>query len=53
MTYIQRKSGNQIETVDEFTTKKEAKEMLIEYIISDQSAMFYLSTRPCKHWRTT
>jgi len=48
--YIQRKGQGRLETVDEFPTRKEAMEMLEEYRISDPSAYFYLSTRPCKGW---
>ena len=48
--YIQRKYQDQIETVDEFSTEKEAREMLQEYQMSDPSAHHYLSNRPCKEW---
>lgn len=53
MTYIQRRdhSTRQLETVDEFTTRKEAREMLTEYIMSDPFADYYLSSRACKDWR--
>ena len=51
MTYIQRKDNRQLETVDEFTTRKEARAMLAEYRMSDPSAHYYLSSRPCKDWR--
>ena len=51
MIYIQRREGCELETVDEFTTYKEARAMLIEYRISDPTAHYYTSTRPCKHWR--
>lgn len=52
MTYIQRKDNqfNTLETVDEFTTRKEARIMLKEYQLSDSSAHFYMSQRPCKEW---
>lgn len=50
MTYIQRKD-NGLETVDEFETYKEAREMVIEYRMSDYSASFYLSSRACKNWK--
>ncbi len=49
-TYIQRIGQGYRETVDEFETRKEALEMVREYRISDPSAIFYLSTRPCKAW---
>jgi hypothetical protein len=51
MIYIQRKEGRELETVDEFTTRKEARAALIEYRISDPSAYYYTSSRPCKHWK--
>jgi hypothetical protein len=50
MYYIQRKDSNGLETVDEFTTRKEAKTMLAEYRLSDWSATYYLSSRACKAW---
>jgi len=51
MYYIQRKDEKDLETVDEFTTRKEAREMLKEYRLSDSSAHYYLSTRVCKNWK--
>lgn len=51
MTYIQRKGQGYLETVDEFTTWKEARDMLDEYRMSDPSGDFYLSSRPCRDWR--
>ena len=50
MNYIQRRGERHLETVDEFTTRKEAREMLAEYQMSDPSALYYISTRPCKAW---
>ena len=50
MTYIQRKDSRYLETVDQFETRKEARAMLAEYRLSDPSAHFYLSRRPCKDW---
>ena len=50
MYYLQRKDGKELETVDQFDTRKEAREMVKEYQISDTSARFYISTRACKHW---
>jgi len=49
--YIQRKGQGYLETVDEFTTWKEARAMLAEYRMSDPSGEFYLSSRPCKGWK--
>lgn len=51
MYYIQRKDGSYLETVDEFTTIKEAREMVKEYRFSDYSANYYISTRACKAWK--
>jgi len=51
MIYIQRRTGKQVETVDEFTTYKEARAMLMEYALSDSSAAYYTSSRACKHWK--
>lgn len=50
MTYVNRK-GPCLETVDEFSTTKEARAMVIEYSLSDPSARYDLSTRCCKGWR--
>ena len=49
MYYIQRqdKQTKQLETVDEFTTRKEARAMLYEYSLSDLYAGYYISTRSC------
>jgi len=52
MIYIQRRDQYGLETVDEFSTHREARTMLAEYQLSDQLATYYLSQRPCKHWRT-
>jgi hypothetical protein len=49
--YIQRKKGHQLETVDEFTNKREAVRMRAEYQLSDLVATYYVSTRCCKNWR--
>ena len=51
MYYIQRKEGRELETVDEFETRKEAREMLAEYQMADPTAIHYISTRACKDWR--
>jgi hypothetical protein len=52
MKYIQRRDldTKQLETVDEFETSKEAREMVKEYRLSDRSAEYYISTRACKDW---
>jgi hypothetical protein len=51
MTYIQRKDGRDLETVDEFESYREALKMLAEYRMADPSAEYYLSRRPCNGWR--
>lgn len=50
MYYIQLKSSGQLETVDEFPTRKEAILMLAEYRMLS-GGHYYLSTRPCKGWK--
>lgn len=52
MIYIQRRDSRQLETVDQFETMKEARAMLAEYRLSDPSAHYYTSRRPCKAWVT-
>ncbi len=53
MKYIQRKDYqfNTLETVDEFETFTEARAMIAEYRMSDPSANYYISQRPCAEWR--
>ena len=51
MVYINRWDGRYRETVDEFTSYKEAKLMLTEYGIADPSAEYYLSQRCCAAWK--
>ena len=51
MIYIQRHGQGILETVDEFPSRREAREMLAEYRMADPSAHYYLSTRCCKAWR--
>jgi len=53
MTYIQcfwNNNKRTLETVDEFDTLKEAKQMLKEYRMSDPTGQFYLSSRCCANW---
>ena len=53
MTYINRidDKGN-LETVDQFNQgRRYAKEMLKEYRLSDLSAYYYMSQKPCKAWQ--
>ena len=52
MTYINRidDKGNP-ETVDQFNQgRRYAIEMLKEYRLSDLSAYYYMSQKPCKAW---
>lgn len=49
--FIQRKDGRNLETVDEFDTRKEARAMLAEYRLSDRFADYYISARPCRDWK--
>ena len=52
MRYIQRKGDyGYLETVDEFASRKEAVNMLKEYRLSDKSAYFYISQKPCRDWQ--
>jgi hypothetical protein len=51
MTYINRTGDGHRETVDEFDTLKEAREMLKEYRMADRSSHHYLSTRCCADWK--
>lgn len=51
MWYIQRRDGRYLETVDEFTSLREARAMVREYRIADRSAYFYISSRACRAWR--
>ena len=50
-TYIQMKGGEGLETVDEFPTRKEAKENIAHYRFADRTNEYYLSSRACKEWR--
>ena len=50
MVYINKKCDNGTETVDEFETRKEAREMLAEYRMSDRASEYYMSQRACRDW---
>jgi len=50
MTYINIKNNNEVETVDQFKTYKEAKKMLQEYQMSDSYNNYYLSQRATNYW---
>ena len=49
MYYINYKYNNEVETIEEFKTLKEAKELLKEYKMV--SHYYYLSKRSTKVWR--
>jgi len=53
MIYINRRSSDGIETVDEFEHKdwREASRCLGEYRIADPFASYYRSQRSTKAWR--
>jgi len=52
MKFINMKTPQgETETVDEFTTYKETKEMLKEYRLCDRYNYYYISQRCCKDWR--
>jgi len=51
MKYINRKGNGYTETVDQFDTFKEAREMVREYRISDPYAEYWVSSRACKGWK--
>ena len=50
MFYIQRKDARQLETVDQFDSRREALDMVREYRMADHSANYYISSRACKEW---
>jgi hypothetical protein len=53
MIYIQRKDGEtgQLETVDQFEKRSEAKQALRDYRVSDKTSSYYTSSRACKDWK--
>ena len=51
MKYINMKSVYGTETVDQFDTMKEAREMVKEYNMSDSQSNYYISSRCTKEWR--
>lgn len=50
MFYIQMRYDGELETVDEFSTRWEARKMLAEYMMLGH-AEYYISTRPCNEWK--
>ena len=51
VVYINRIGGGLRETIDEFSTRKEARDMLAEYRMADPAGYYYLSSRHCANWR--
>lgn len=52
MYYINRRSGNNFETVDEFETREEAEKMKAEYQMSEHGkAFFTVSKTMCSNWK--
>jgi len=51
MKYINIKNNNGVETVDQFETKKEAAEMLLEYRKSDSYNHYYISQKSTNNWK--
>ena len=51
MTYINSKQCGTVETIDQFETRKEAREMIAEYRMAFGAGYnLYLSTRCTKDW---
>jgi len=53
MTYINRIGQGCKQTVDEFETRKEGRQMVSEYQMSGPSGQYYLSCRMCGNWKGT
>lgn len=51
MTYINIKNNSEVETVDQFDTRKEAIQMLKEYRLGDPYNSYYISQRCTNDWR--
>lgn len=51
MIYINTRADREVETVDEFDTRAEAKKMLAEYQMSAPGMGYYMSRRCTKEWR--
>ena len=49
--YINRSGDGHLETVDEFDSRKEADEMVLEYRMSSPTARHYVSRRACANWK--
>lgn len=50
MFYIQRRTGKQLETIDEYETRKEATDACREYNLVDKFAYHYVSRRACNSY---
>lgn len=50
MIYINRKGDGYTETVDEFETRSEAREILAEYQMADPAGHYYTSQRCTSDW---
>ena len=50
-TYINYRAYGEVETIDEFETRKEARAMLTEYQMAFTEGRLYLSQRPTKQWK--
>lgn len=55
MTYINMRTSDGVETIDEFTTWKEARAMIAEYRLAygGHGYPLYLSSRSTAEWRAT
>jgi hypothetical protein len=52
MTYINMNTNGIVETIDEFETRKEAREMLVEYRMAFHGCgSLYLSNRCTNEWK--
>jgi len=51
MQYINMKGLYGTETVDQFETYSEAREMVKEYNYGDYNNHYYISQRCCKDWK--
>lgn len=51
MTYIQRRKGRQLQTIEAFKAKRHAVAALPAYQAADADATYHISNRPCRDWR--
>jgi len=49
--YINSKKSGRVETIDQFDTYREAREMLKEYRMCFHWGNYYLSSRSTREWR--